>query len=139
MFNRKERMPVVDAPGKTIITIIGNGMEGTGRLFGKGSVRIDGKYEGDIEVDGDVVIGQTGSVIGNIKASALSIAGALHGDTSISGKLEVLPTGTLIGDAKIGSLVIEEGAMLKGHCEIVRADKGTSVSNVKVKDSVDGK
>lgn len=133
MFSRRNEPSAVNAPSKTILTIIGKDTEGTGRLCGKGSIRIDGRYEGEIEVEGDVVIGQSGHVIANVKSSSLSISGALHGNASITGKLEILPTGTLIGDAKIGSLVIEEGAMLKGHCEIVGADKEMIRSGLKAK------
>jgi cytoskeletal protein CcmA (bactofilin family) len=122
MFSRREDSGTVSSSSKTILTIIGKGTEGTGRLAGKGSIRIDGKYEGEIDTEGDVIIGESGCVIANVKASTLSIAGALQGNVSISGKLEILPTGKLIGDAKIGSLVIEEGAMLRGHCEIIGAD-----------------
>lgn len=133
MFSRREEPATVNAPSKTILTIIGKDTEATGRLCGRGSIRVDGKYEGEIETEGDVIIGQSGCVVANVKASNLSISGALHGNASITGKLEILPTGTLIGDAEIGSLVIEEGAMLKGHCEIVGAGKEVVRSGSKAK------
>jgi cytoskeletal protein CcmA (bactofilin family) len=123
MLSKKDVAYESDVSGKTFLTIIGEGTEGTGRLSGKGSVRIEGKYEGEIDVEGDVLINHAGQVTANVKASSLTISGVLHGNVLVSGKLDVLSTGTLIGDAKMGSLVIEEGAMLKGHCEIIEASR----------------
>lgn len=97
-------------------TIIGQNTQFTGNIIAKGSVRIDGELEGELSVEGDVVIGEAGKVKANMKARSAVIAGIQHGNLEVAGKLEILSTGKLYGDVKVGNLSIIEGAVFKGTC-----------------------
>lgn len=101
-------------------TIVGKDTQFTGSIHAKGSVRIDGKLEGEIVSSATAVVGQTGNVSAQITAVNATIAGTINGNMDIAERLELLPTAKVYGDIKVGVLIIGEGAVFKGACEMTR-------------------
>src|SRR5690606_14925533 len=102
---------------RKIDTFIGKDSTFTGNIESTGTIRIDGKFEGEIVTKGDLVIGESGAVQGKIKAENIIIAGKVQGEVEAAGKLELVPTGNLQGEAKMALLVVEEGAVFQGNCQ----------------------
>lgn len=114
MFRRKdEEIHVED-----VDSLIGENIKITGKVEGIGNIRLDGTIDGDIDYDGNIVIGETGKVNGNIKAGAISIGGFVKGSIISQAKLTLLPTATLIGDVEVASFVIHENATFEGNCKM---------------------
>lgn len=105
------------AGSRKIDTLIGKESAFTGNIESTGTIRIDGKFDGEIITKGDLVIGETGAVQGKIKAANITIAGKVQGEVEAAGKLELVPTGNLQGEAKMSLLVVEEGAVFQGNCQ----------------------
>lgn len=101
-------------------TIIGKDTLFKGSIVLNGSIRIDGQVEGELTTAADVIVGETGNLKVQIKARNATIAGVVNGNMEVADKLELLATGKLYGDIKVGSLVIGEGAVFKGACEMRR-------------------
>jgi len=101
-----------------INTIIGPGTEFKGTLKDRESIRIDGKFEGKIETEGSVTIGENAIVQVDIKANAVIIAGRVIGDVNCEGKVEIFSTGSLEGKVKASDLTIAEGAFFNGECRM---------------------
>jgi cytoskeletal protein CcmA (bactofilin family) len=99
-------------------TIIGKETQIIGTILAKGTIRIDGKLEGDLQTTGDVIVGQSGEVKAQMKARSATIAGTVTGNVSVDDKLELFATAKLFGDIKVDSLIIGEGAIFKGACEM---------------------
>lgn len=87
-----------------------------GSLVAKGSLRVEGAFEGDVSDAVDVEIGVKGRVVGNVAAETVVIAGEVVGDIVASRSLEVLASGRLSGDVRTPKLKIEEGAVFDGSC-----------------------
>lgn len=104
--------------GEHIETIIGKETQFKGSVNAAGTIRIDGKFEGEVSTAGDAIIGEAGNLKATIKARNATIAGIVNGNMDIAEKLELLPTGKLYGDIKVGVLIIGEGATFKGACEM---------------------
>lgn len=104
---------------KRVDTILGKETQVTGRLVVTGTIRIDGRVEGEIEADGDVVVGEPGRVVASIRARNVMIAGEVQGNVQAEGRLEIVPSGKLYGDVKISVLAIEDGAIFRGTCEMI--------------------
>ncbi len=100
-------------PG-TFESVLGEGLKIEGTLYSEGSLRIDGKVDGKVRSDCEIMIGQNASIKANIKAVNITIAGEVSGDIDCEGRLEILPSGKLTGDVTVGSLVISEGALFFG-------------------------
>ena len=101
-----------------IETIIGKDTIIQGTINATGGVRIDGQVEGELISAANVFIGETGCVKTQIKAKNAIIAGTVRGAVDVTEKLELLPTAKLYGDMKVGAIIIGEGALFKGACEM---------------------
>ena len=100
-------------------TIIGEGIRLEAALFsGTGSIRIDGEFKGDMDIDGSVIIGETGHVTGNIKAKYTLLAGTVMGNTFCSGTMHMASSGRMTGNIEANSVVVDEGANFNGACNM---------------------
>lgn len=129
MFRRKANVPQVSAPPPTerITSVVADGINLRGKITGSGGVRIEGAYEGDIELDGLLVIGQTGRVTcPQLRARHVIVAGAMRGDI-LAEKVEIRATGRVWGDVVTMAMSTEEGAFLRGQIQMEdKVDLGIS-------------
>ncbi len=106
------------APAIDFDMIIGQSSSMEGDIKSGGSVRIDGHINGDIEAEGDVIIGPEADVHGNISASNIELSGAVEGNIHSDGLLKIHASGVLRGDIEVMSFVIDEGGAFEGQCNI---------------------
>jgi len=107
--------PPVKAPVERVTSVLGPGITWSGNLGGKGGIRIEGTFEGNIAVRGLLVIGETGRVTCPVvKANNVIVAGSLKGNV-IAEKLEIRSTGRVWGDVVTTAFSTEEGAFLRGQ------------------------
>nr|NSL49057.1 polymer-forming cytoskeletal protein [Dendrosporobacter quercicolus DSM 1736]SDN01271.1 protein CcmA, bactofilin family [Dendrosporobacter quercicolus] len=114
------------APNGEIETIVGKDTQLKGALKAKGTIRIDGDFEGDIDSEHDIIIGESGSVSARINARNVMISGLMKGNIQATGCLELMASGRLYGDIKANVLIVGEGAVFKGASDM--ADGGNSAS-----------
>ncbi|MCL2577727.1 MAG: polymer-forming cytoskeletal protein [Defluviitaleaceae bacterium] len=97
-------------------TVIGKGMYiEAARMVGDESVRIDGIYKGNIEVNGSLVLGDNGSVTGDVQATYFLVAGEVNGNISCDTQLHFASSSKITGDVQAASLVVDEGAQVSGR------------------------
>jgi cytoskeletal protein CcmA (bactofilin family) len=99
-------------------TVLGVGSDFKGQIFAKGSIRIDGRIEGNVTSEEGVIIGDKGVVKGNVSAKSVILSGKVTGNVSSVKRLEITPTGQLQGDIRTPRLVIAEGVVFKGNCDM---------------------
>jgi cytoskeletal protein CcmA (bactofilin family) len=97
-------------------TLIGKSTSFNGNLEAEGTVRIEGTFEGEMNIKGDIVLGETGKVIGNMIGTNAHIAGRVEGNVKVKGQLHLTPTAYIGGDIEVGNLVVDEGAVFTGKC-----------------------
>ena len=88
-----------------------------GKIEGGGSVRVAGKFKGDVNVQGDLTIESGAKLTGSVRADKVTIAGELEGNVEQSSHVDVLQTGVVIGDLKAGSVTVATGARMRGQAE----------------------
>jgi cytoskeletal protein CcmA (bactofilin family) len=88
-----------------------------GKIEGGGSVRIAGKFNGDVNVQGDLTIEAGAKLTGGVRAAQVTIAGELEGSVAEASRVELLQTGVIIGDLKAGLLTVTAGARMRGQAE----------------------
>ncbi|HZK18904.1 MAG TPA: polymer-forming cytoskeletal protein [Clostridia bacterium] len=120
MFKRKKNRPPTTNSGdlESVDTIIGSGTSFDGKLAAKGTLRIDGKVDGEIAVEGNIYLGENSLINANISCKNLTVAGEVNGMVTLAGKLQIARTGKVIGDIDVGNLVISDGAIFKGNCKM---------------------
>ncbi len=128
MFRKTPSSPVTpQAPVERVTSVLGPGINWKGDLRGSGGVRIEGSFEGEINIRGLVVIGETGRVsCDQMQANSVIVAGAVKGNI-ISEKLEIRSTGRVWGDVTTVAFSTEEGAFLRGQ---VRMEERVELSLV---------
>jgi cytoskeletal protein CcmA (bactofilin family) len=104
---------------ENIDSLIGENIKIIGKIEGTGNLRVDGTIDGDIDYNGNIVVGETGKINGDISAGDISLAGTIHGNISSNSKAVILPTGKLIGNVQVPSFVIHENAIFEGNCKMV--------------------
>jgi cytoskeletal protein CcmA (bactofilin family) len=118
MFRRtNDTQPLTDLPATTdrVTSVLGPGVVWKGQLSGKGGVRIEGALDGDINLQGTLVVGETGRVTcQQLRANVVIVAGAVRGDI-VAEKLEIRSTGRVWGDVVTAAFSTEEGAFLRGQ------------------------
>lgn len=122
-----------DTRGEKLDTIIGNGAGFSGNLKVEGALRVDGRVDGEINVQGDIIIGKTAFIQAAIKGRNAIVAGEVHGDISLEGKLELDKTGKLFGDIEVAKLVIHEGALFQGNSRMLENGESKGKIERKVK------
>jgi cytoskeletal protein CcmA (bactofilin family) len=107
-------------------TIIGKDTVITGTLELKGALRVDGAVKGKIICNDCVTIGATGNVEAEIEANTAIVAGHLVGNIQATEKIELQSKCEMDGDLRTKSLVIEQGAIFCGACNMkdTRPDLG---------------
>lgn len=93
---------------------LGVGTEYRGKLDFVGTVRIDGRFEGEISTDGDLVLGRKALIIGTVNVGKLTSCGEIQGDVVVKEHTVLEKTSVLKGSLKTPSLVMEKGAVLEG-------------------------
>jgi cytoskeletal protein CcmA (bactofilin family) len=107
-------------------TIVGKDTVITGTVDVKGALRVDGTVKGKIISSDCVTVGATGLVEAEIEANSAVIAGHMVGNVVASEKIELQAKCEMEGDLKTKSLVIEQGAIFCGACNMkdTRPDLG---------------
>ena len=107
-------------PGKNDVTncIIGEGSIFDGRFYVNGSILIEGKFQGDIKTDDQLIVGPTGKVKTDIVARKVTVAGTLIGNITASEEVSLLHTGKILGNINTPKLTVEPGVVTEGKVTI---------------------
>ena len=115
--------------GTSFNAILDKGSEFEGKLTFEGTVRIDGKFKGEIFSDASLVVGESGKVEADINVGSVIISGEVTGNIKAKNKVEIHSPGIVRGNINTPALVIEEGVVFEGTCSMANGrDKKTSIS-----------
>ena len=117
MWPRREKDKWHAPDGERAFTFVGKGARFKGTLNFEGTVRIDGRLEGEIHTKGTVIIGELAIIEGDVHADTVISGGRVTGNIVASQKVELLAPGSLIGTVKTPLLSLQEGVTFSGNCE----------------------
>jgi len=107
-------------------TVIGPGVQIDGDLKSPSNVVIHGSLEGDFDVAGTLVVGESAQVIGDVTAREVIVRGAVEGRIVAGERIELGPSGRVQGDLQAKAVAIAEGAYLQGKVEMSAPFDSTS-------------
>ena len=105
-----------------IRAFLGEGTSFIGTLQFEGTVRLDGRFEGEVSGSDLLIIGQTAAVRAEIQVGSLTVSGRVEGNIVARKRVELLGTAQVTGSVKTPALVVSEGAVLNGTCEMRREE-----------------
>jgi cytoskeletal protein CcmA (bactofilin family) len=95
------------------------GTEIDGEVRFNEELRVDGKVGGRIYSEkGRLLVGESGSIEAEIRVGTASISGTVSGSLEASVRVEIHATGRFYGHIHAPALIIEEGAIFEGQCEM---------------------
>ena len=108
------------AASEEISAFLGKETSFEGKMTFEGVFRLDGKFEGEIFESGTLIVGETAVVKGKVGVHTIVINGLVVGDLYAKTRVEIHPTGKFYGNVYTPVLVVNEGGILEGHCEMER-------------------
>ncbi len=114
-----------------LTAFIDQGSDFEGKLTFKETVRIDGRFSGEISSENTLIVGESGDVEASIQSMNVVISGSVHGDVSATRQVLLHKTGRLQGNVKTPSLVMEEGAVLNGSIVMGRPEAAAKAADPK--------
>jgi len=121
MFRKREESTREQTPApiqSRVTSILGEGTSCKGEVTGKGGIRIEGLFEGKIDLDGLIIVSRSGRVESElIKADSVIVGGSVRSDIEAN-RVEIRSTGKVWGDVKAARFTTEEGAYLRGKIQM---------------------
>ncbi len=103
------------SPGRVIPTLIAKDCVVRGTILQADAIRLEGTLDGDIVEAGSLVVGESGTLNGNVQARTVIIFGQVNGDVSATDFLEIKHSGSISGRLSTRTLSVERGAMYSGR------------------------
>ena len=107
---------------------IGEGSVFEGRFYVRGSIHIDGKFQGEIKTDDELVVGVSGRVKTDISARKVTIAGTLIGNIVAEEEVHLAGSGKVLGNITTPKLTVDPGVVTSGKLTITTAGEPDQVS-----------
>ena len=111
-----KRIP--DSSDSDDFTLLGKGVDFKGILNFDGTIRIDGRVEGEVHTTGTLIIGEQAVIKGILSADIPMTSGKVNGTVTATAKIQILKPGVLIGDIRTPGISIEDGAHFQGMCDM---------------------
>lgn len=112
----KKAKEVADGNQASNRILAGTNIEG--EVNSNGDIRVDGSIKGQINISGKLVIGEKGSVEGEISCAYATVSGKLRGKVNVTEQLTLLATAQVNGEVKANKLSVEPGAVFTGSCDM---------------------
>lgn len=101
---------------------VGHGTVLTGETHFQMMLRVDGHLTGTVSSDGGtLLVGTNGQVDASISVAVATVNGTVNGDIVATEKIHLGRTAKVIGNIATPRLVIEEGAVFEGGCNMLKA------------------
>ncbi len=103
-----------------ITTTLGTETVFKGKMEFTKSLKIDGRFNGEIESTGYLYIEEGSNIKADIKVRSITVGGTIYGNVVASEKVVILSTGRVFGDISAAKLRLDDGVQLKGRCTMIR-------------------
>ena len=114
------------ANGNNLSAFIDQGSEFEGKLTFKDTVRIDGRFRGEIASENSLIVGETGEIEASVRVRNVVVSGSVTGNIHAAQQLTLHKMARVQGDVEVGSIAVEEGAQLNGRVTMGSAEAARS-------------
>lgn len=104
-----------------VTAVIDHGCEFEGKLCFYGTVRIGGKFRGEIYTPDTLIIGEGARVDAQIEAGTIIISGEVVGSLRAKHRVEIHKPAIFRGDILTPSLSVDEGVIFEGSSKMAHS------------------
>lgn len=112
-----------EAAAQDMTALVGASTEFKGIIRYNGTIRIDGKVEGEIHTDGVLLIGKDAIIRATISAGSLVSCGKIFGNVTATETVKLIAPAILKGSVTTPLLSMEEGVCFKGNLEVTQGSE----------------
>ncbi|MDR3019809.1 MAG: polymer-forming cytoskeletal protein [Treponema sp.] len=113
---------------KTGVVILGKTTSFTGILKFNSTLKIQGKFRGTIEAEGDLIVDKEAIVDADyITVSSLTVLGSISGTVLATNKVDMMSGARVHGDVSASRLRIADGVLFEGKCKMTNVDKDIEI------------
>jgi cytoskeletal protein CcmA (bactofilin family) len=91
------------------------------------SVKLAGRFEGQIDSTGFLYIENGAEIRADIKARSIIVGGVVYGNMEASEKIIMLPSGRIHGNVRTAKLKIADGVLFEGKCEMIKRGEALDI------------
>jgi len=117
-----------------ISAFLGKGTEFKGVLSFEGTIRVDGKIDGEVISKDTLIAGDGAFLQGEISVGTIISSGKVVGNINASQQVHLLAPANIQGNIKTPKLIIEEGVTFDGKCEMASEKKSAEQKVVALKE-----
>lgn len=99
-------------------TFLGKGVDFKGTAQFEGTVRVDGRFEGEMHTDDTLIIGEHAIIKGNVSGNVVVSGGKVQGNITAFQRVQLFKPAVVIGDIRTPNFSMEEGVCLQGMCDM---------------------
>jgi cytoskeletal protein CcmA (bactofilin family) len=99
-------------------TFLAKGVDFKGVISFDGTIRVDGRIEGEVHTTGTLIVGEHAVIKGIVSVGSLTTSGKINGTVTATEKIHISKPGMLIGDIRTPAISIEDGAHFHGMCDM---------------------
>ena len=110
-------------PSHEVNALLGRGSEFEGKLTFEGTVRIDGKFTGEIFSNDTLIIGEGARVKAEVDVATVVIYGDLIGNVRAKNAVELHAPARLKGNITAPALVVDQGVVFDGSCNMTTSER----------------
>ncbi len=113
-FRRKSSSPDPSSDVHDVHTVLGSESSFVGKLTFEGTVRLDGRFVGEVHSDNLLIIGPHARVEATLHVGSLIVHGEVIGNIVARQWVEVHAAAKVFGDVRSPELMLDRGAIFQG-------------------------
>jgi cytoskeletal protein CcmA (bactofilin family) len=106
------------------ITFLGKDTRFEGKLRFQGTMRIDGHFKGEVSAQGNLIVGESALIEGDLNVSYVSVSGEVHGNIVAEQRVDLCAPSKVFGNIQSPAVVMEEGVIFEGTTKMYQAKRG---------------
>lgn len=110
--------PIAAEPARNIPAVLDAGTQFEGLVAFEGAVRVEGLVIGDVVALGCLILGEQGELRGRVEADEVIVEGSCEGEIEARLRIELRPTARVRGRMKAARVVMADGSVFDGECEM---------------------
>ena len=116
-------------------SVIDQGCDLEGRLSFTGTLVLNGKFQGELLSSDTLFVGETGHVKANVQVGIAIVSGEITGNITAKERVELHVGARVVGDIVTPVLLLEEGVVFDGHCQMKNKDLQIEQKDWKVEEA----